>query len=317
MGKSEALLPNGLPARWRPWQRRKNTIIYHLVRLLFALALSLPRRLSRALGAAAMYLVYYIAGKDRRRVVQQLKQAMPELRDPNDVAHRMYVHIGKIAGDWPSTHALTAPGNPWLDFPEADQAVLRSAVAEGRGVLAVCPHLGNWELFGQALTRHGFSGLTVAKPTYDPRITKLLTDFRWRGGLECVWRGDPETMQKVRGAFTSGRILGVLIDQDTKVQSVFVPFFGRLASTPVIPATLAREAMAPVVFGYAAMNGLKYTMRIWRVPYVCTDDVAADAKDLTAKLTAMTEAAVRQYPHQWMWLHRRWKTRPVEEHAQS
>lgn len=299
-----------LPAHWRPWQRRKNTLIFFFIRIAAAITLSMPRFVARALGASGMWLGYWLAVSDRKRAIAQLKEAMPEIQNPERTIRQMFVHFGLAAADWVSIHRLTTPGNPNLDFPEAGHQVLRDAHARGKGVLIVSPHLGNFELYGQAVTRAGYPAVTIAKETYDPRITKLLTDFRFRGGVNCIWRGDPDKMKKIRQVFTDGNMLGVLIDQDTKVPSVFVPFFGRLASTPVVPSAIARKADASVVFGYAVRDGWNYRMHFEHVNYPRTDDEQQDAWALTAELTRLTEQAVRKYPSQWVWMHRRWKTRP-------
>jgi KDO2-lipid IV(A) lauroyltransferase len=302
-----------LPARWRPWQRRKNTAIYYGIRGLVAIARLTPYFLIRWIGLSLGLIGYAVAGRDRRRAVAQLKQAMPEIADPGRVIFRMFLHFGQTAASCLKRERFIRPGSPHVDFPESARQVLRGVLSRGKGCIFVSPHIGNWEILAQASTVYGFPCSTVGKETYDPRLTQMIADFRETAGLSCIWRGDRDVLRKIITVFKAGQIVGALIDQDTNVQAVFVPFFGRPASTPVTLPYLTCRYGAGAVFGHALWTGHGYRIHFEEVPVPKSGDFDRDAYELTADLTRRAEAIIRQHPEQWVWLHRRWKTQPAPE----
>src|SRR6266511_684656 len=123
--------------------------------------------------------------------------------------------------------------------PGAEQ-VFRGVLARGRGLVYVAGHVGNWELMAQRVPRIGpFPAATIAKATIHPGLNVLIERTRAAGGVETLWREDPATARAMIRCFKQNKILGILIDQDTSVQGVFVPFFGRPAFTPRAAADLA------------------------------------------------------------------------------
>jgi len=301
-----------IPEWWGTWKRVKNTVIYYAILAGVGLARVLPLWLLRVLGRSGAAVGFVFAVQDRKRAVAQLRESMPELKNPVGTIFKLFLHFGSLGAEWVKIEKLTTPGSKLLRFDPDIQQVVRDALAEGNGVLCVTPHLGNWELLAQAATRHDLPCTTIAKPLYDPRLTALVDAFRGRSGLVTLWRGDGELRQRLTEVLQRKSLLGVLIDQDTKVSNAFVPFFGRLAATPVVPARLAMMHGCAVVFGYAVREGAVYRMHFERVEKPVTTDLAQGALELTAKLTALTEQAIRRYPSQWVWLHRRWKTRPPQ-----
>src|SRR5215472_9321089 len=200
----------------------------------------------------------------------------------------------------------------WIEWPAADRQLLERAVERGRGVVLATGHVGNWELLGQCLARSKIGTLSaVAKETTDPRLTALVSAFRAEGGLHSLWRGGEGAAKSILRALRSGEILALLIDQDTNVQSVFVPFFGKLAATPRAAADLALRTSAPVVVAFCQRKkDGTYRVSIDEVSFEPTGEREADVVSLTAQLTARIEEAIRRAPAQWVWMHRRWKTQP-------
>ena len=200
-----------------------------------------------------------------------------------------------------------------LNAPENKAAfeLLRESLGEGLGVIVVSGHIGNWELMAQAFSAAGFPVSSVAKPTYDPRLTALVDEFRGRNGMKTLWRGQTEIFKAILKVFQDRETFGILIDQDTKVPGDFVPFFGELAFTPTAAATLHRRTGAPVLVGCHHRSPEGPRIKLTRVePQTAIDDPSFD-RDFTAQLTKHLEQAIREEPAQWVWLHRRWKTRPV------
>jgi KDO2-lipid IV(A) lauroyltransferase len=193
---------------------------------------------------------------------------------------------------------------------------LEAALARGKGVVFISGHVGNWELLARRVARAGFPSQSIAKETTDPRLTALVERFRAQGGVRSIWRGQEGAARAMLRALKAGEILGLLIDQDTRVQSLFVPFFGELAATPRAAADLALRTGAAVVVGFCQREGEGYRLWMEEVPYTAGDDREADALALTTALSQRIEAAIRRAPEQWVWMHQRWKTRPPRAAAE-
>jgi KDO2-lipid IV(A) lauroyltransferase len=273
------------------------------------LPLSWARRLGRAFGA----LAFRVARTERERALASLDRAFPE-QSPEArraLARAAFEHLGCCAFEVACARRLDPELERWVEWPSADRQVLEDALARGRGVLFVSGHVGNWELLARRVALAGFPCQTIAKETTDPRLTRLVERFREAGRLRSIWRGQDGAAKQMLRALKSGEILGMLIDQDTRVQSVFVPFFGHLASTPRAAADLALRTGAAVVMGFCQrQEDGRYRLALKELAVLATADREADAVALTARMTQEIEQAIRRAPEQWVWMHRRWKTRP-------
>lgn len=305
-----------LPYWWKPWQRRKNTLIFHAARFGFWVARATPFFVLSTLAALGGALGFVFSGRDRNRAIRQLRAALPTLKHPAWTIFRMFVHLGRVGAEFAKIDRFLGPRSPHVIFDDATVRALDEALAEGKGVLCFTPHLGNWELYAQVAASRGYVCATVAKKTYDPRLTRLIHDYRTRGGLVVHYRGDSDIVPTLAERLKSGGFLGMLIDQDTRVPSVFVPFFGKPASTPVVPAWVGVLQGSPVLFGAAVREGSKYRVFFERVPLPEPPKEPeffaglAQAKAITAEVTRRTEEVIRRYPEQWVWLHERWKRQP-------
>jgi KDO2-lipid IV(A) lauroyltransferase len=305
------VLDASLPARWGPSQRLKNTLIYGAIRAGVGLLRLWPRVLVPVLAALLGRLAAAVAVRERRRADAQLAAAMPELSGAarRRIVRSMFVHLARSALEMLHLPAILADPDAAPLTPEV-RRVWDEALAEGRGVVAVTGHIGNWELVAQVLARAGYPVSTIAKPLYDPRLTRWIDAERSAFGLHVIWRGSAGGARDMLRVFRQGGILALLIDQDTRVEGAFVPFFGRPTHTPTAPATLARRFGAPVIVGWGHRRDGQHRLHFERLEYPVTDDEAADALALTARLSARLEAAIREVPEQWVWLHARWKQQP-------
>ena len=273
--------------------------------LLFALPLL--RVLPPAIGAVLGWLGWYFAPRQRRLAREHLAIAFPEKpREERDrIGRASFASLGRAAleaarGD-ASRVELSAP----------DEAVLRAAHAEGRGVVLVTGHIDNWELFARRIALLGLPCGTVAKEAQDPRLTALLQRSRQSAGVRVFWRGSPMSARELLRFLKDERgMLGILIDQDTKVAGHFVPFFGRPAFTPRAAGDLAARLGAPMIFGCAhRLAGNVHRIVIRRIEVQRTGDRDADSVALTAAATRAIEDEIRANPQEWVWMHPRWSTR--------
>jgi KDO2-lipid IV(A) lauroyltransferase len=152
----------------------------------------------------------------------------------------------------------------------------------------------------------------VATPVYDDRIDQRLGRARAIHGIETIRRGSAPAGRQLLSALRRNALLGMLIDQDTDVEGVFVPFFGRLAYTPVGAAALALRMDARVLCGFLVREGAARHRVVLEGPIELarSGDADRDALENTARLTNLIERHIRAYPDQWIWFHRRWKRRP-------
>ncbi|MEZ0311143.1 MAG: lysophospholipid acyltransferase family protein [Myxococcota bacterium] len=292
-------------------QRWKNTVIYWVIVCAIAVARRFPLWLLRWWGAWAGRLAGLLAVGERRRAVNQLAESLPALepRFHRRIADEMFEHLGVSAVEVLKADRLFASGGgPVLSAEQ--QALVAEALSEGKGMVLVGGHIGNWELLSHAYARAGLPINAIAKPLYDPRLTALVDRMRRQFGTKILWRGQASVGKDMLRVFKRGEILGLLIDQDTKVQGTFVPFFGRLAYTPIAAAALALRFEAPIILSWAHRYPDGFDVHVERFRFTPSGDGERDASELTGQLTEQLEKAIRRVPAQWVWLHKRWKTRP-------
>ena len=303
-----SVIDQRLPARWRPWQRRKNTAIYLLLRAVAYLWQRLPRCCAGPLGTLLGLLADPLAWGPRRCADAQLARAWPNWSagQRRTVRRQMFVHLARSCLELGRLDAwLVAPGA--VELNPAARATLAAALAPGRGAIAVGGHLGNWELMAQALAHSGLPLSCIASPLYDPRLTHWLDQLRRRHGMRLIWRAQRSAVRGLLTALRQGRLLALLIDQDTRVAGTWVPFFGQPAFTPTAAATLALRRQVPLVVIWSRRQRGRH---IIYAEAVTTDGPTGplEVAALTAHLTSRLEAAIRQAPEQWVWMHQRWRT---------
>jgi len=276
-----------------------------------ALLASLPllKILPPSFGAALGWLAWFLVGRQRRLAQKHLAMAFPDKaqRERDRIGRASFASLGRSALE--SARSKT----PSIELLPEDERLLRKAYAEGRGVILVSAHIGAWELFARRMASLGLPSAVVAKEAHDPRLTALLQRERERSGVRVFWRGSPFPAREILRFLKSGGMVGVLIDQDTKVAGHFVPFFGRPAFTPRAASDLAVHLGAPIIFGCihrVASQVHRVVIRPIDVPR--TGDRDRDSLAITAAATAIIEQEVRQHPDEWVWMHPRWSTQPPE-----
>jgi Kdo2-lipid IVA lauroyltransferase/acyltransferase len=187
---------------------------------------------------------------------------------------------------------------------------LKTAFSQGRGVILVSAHYGNWELAAARLACAGFPLRVVARETDDAAVGALLNRIRRSAGYEVISRG--QGMREALACLQRNEVLTVLLDQNTVQGEVYVDFFGRPAATASGPAVLARRTGAPLVPGFIRRlpDGRHEGEVLPPVEWERTDDPKRDVWEITQRLTAAIEAWVRVDPAQWLWIHDRWKRQP-------
>ncbi len=195
----------------------------------------------------------------------------------------------------------------WIGYEGLENYV--QAKQLGRGVLVATAHLGNWELsaFAHALLTEPMN--IMVRPLDNPLVDELVESRRALSGNRLIYKRDGA--RAVLRALRQNEAVGILIDQNTAAaEGVFVDFFGKPACANSGFAKLAHHSGAPVIPGFAVWDerSRRYVLHFYPAVFM-TGDEQAD----TQRIHAVLESIIRRYPDQWMWIHRRWKTRPSHE----
>jgi KDO2-lipid IV(A) lauroyltransferase len=293
---------------------------YTAVRGLLGLLGILPRRAALAVSTSAAALAYHLLGGLRRVAAVNLNIAFPELSEAEKtrLAKGAFRNLGRVLGEMSQFPRATPESLSKLIEFRIDPtlyAEYQRLKSEGRGVIIVSPHLGNWEVlvFGWATYDGPMSYL--ARPLDNPKIEKLTVDLRTKFGNRPI--------NKTNSAMTAARVLrhegllGILADVNAHPkEGVFVPFFGVPACTSSGVALLAMRTNSAIVPMCAAWDESEERYIGVHGPMIYpfdTGDRQRDIVETTAAFTAEVEKLIRQFPDQWLWIHKRWKTRPPGE----
>ena len=246
----------------------------------------------------------------RRAVVErQVRAAFPELDDERvrGIAKASYESLGRTAIETALLPARSREQVIAMFSRVEGWDVVERAMAQGKGLLFVTGHLGNWELAGSFVAARGIPLEAVARRMQNPMFDRYLTETRRRIGMTVIH--DADAVRRVPRATREGHAVAFLVDQGAVgLASTWVPFFRRLAKTPRGPAVFALRLGAPVVFGAALRQpDGRYMIGFEEVHAESTGDREADVDRIVAAYTATLERWVRRAPEQYFWHHRRWK----------
>jgi len=267
-----------------------------------------------ALGQATGELAYRLARKHTRVALANLKSAFGDALSPGErqrIVRACWRHYGRITADAAAFHRLS-PEDIGTRIRHEGLDQLRTAHAEGKGVLLISGHFGHWELTAYMQGFLGCPLLMITKPMDNPRVERMLATLRSGSGNEVVAKVD--AVRASLKALARGIGVAVMIDQDARGSGIFVPFFGRPSSTIPTVGTMHLRTGAAVVatFSFPEDDGG------WRITYQrltfpgLTGIRDEDVYRITCETTALLEARIRERPELWLWMHRRWKTPPPQ-----
>ncbi len=289
---------------------------YLALRLVVGVVGVLPRRGARGVGAAIGWLAWMLLGRLRGVGMRNLEMAFPEktLAERERILRGVYRSLGWQLGEFCKMSGYTAEqASKFIRYEGLDHYL--AARAKGKGVLVLTGHLGVWELSSFYHSLMGYPMSLVIRRLDNPLVDAYVNGIRCLHGNRVIHKDD-----FARGLLTSmqrGETVGILMDTNmTPPQGVFVPYFGVEACTASGMARVALHSGAAVLPGFLVWEAAekKYVLRFGEeLELIRTGDGAADIVANTALFTATIEAYVRRYPEQWLWVHRRWKTRPEGE----
>ncbi|MFB3923006.1 MAG: lysophospholipid acyltransferase family protein [Terriglobia bacterium] len=275
----------------------------------------LPHPIARAVCAALAALIYRIWPRLRHVGLVNLRLAFPDWDDRRRrrVLRRLFRGFGRMLADFAHFPRWTRENIEKLIIYDGFENFAR-AREQGKGVLFLTAHFGNWELSSFAHGLYGYPLNFIVRELDNPLLDALINRYRCLSGGRAIEKR--ESAREILRAFQRGEAVGILADQNMlAAEGVFVEFFGRRASTTPAPARLARKLGVPIVFGLAIWDDKlkKYRLRFDPVEWIKRDDPEEEILANTANFTRLLEDYVRRYPDQWLWVHRRWKTRPPGE----
>lgn len=274
----------------------------------------LPRRVVLALGRGLGRVWGALDKRHLEIAMGNLRHAFPDWDEDriSRTAKGVYAHFGTILFDI-----------LWLEgrSPEEILAITdveglemgREMVASGRGVVCPTGHFGNWEFQGIASALLVGPFAVVARPLDNQELDRRLVDLRTSTGNTVIYK--KKALGQIMQTIRKGGVVAIVIDQNVQAKDgIFVDFFGRQACTTTVAAALALKTGCMIVpvhcpLGRDGRYKMIYGPAVEWSGGKGPEDVAA----LTQQLTSIIEGWVREYPEQWLWLHRRWKTRPPEE----
>ena len=273
--------------------------------MLWSLAHSPP-----ALGNLYGQLMDLALPRLRRVAVRNLELAYPQKTpaERDAIANEVFRSIGRLLYAFARFPQINA-GNisDWIRYEGLEH--FTEAKKAGRGVLFATAHLGNWELsaFAHGLMTEPMH--VVIRPLDNPRIDRLVEHRRRLSGNHLIEKWD--SARAILRALQHNQAVGILIDQNTSLQEgAFVNFFGTPACANTAFAKIAARTGAAVIPGFALWSDRerRYVLRFYP-PVEITGEPVED----TRRLHAVLEDVIREHPGQWLWIHRRWKTRPAGE----
>jgi KDO2-lipid IV(A) lauroyltransferase len=270
----------------------------------------LPLNFSYGLAKFLGNFAYHILRLRRRVVMDNLHTAfareMPEAQI-KEIAAESYRQIGMSFVELLVAPKLQEQIQHILE-PKHFSLIQRS-LHEGKGLITVSGHLGNWELQGAAAATAMSQPFTVAAVQQsNPFINRFITRRRNDMGMQVA--GTKEAMKLLLRALRNKQAIGLVADQNAGRNAVFVDFFGKSAATHPGPAQLALKFGAPMLVGAAIRTGPGQFKILSQQVEINADDTV---ETLTQRHVKILEGFIRQHPEQYFWLHRRWKTRPAEE----
>lgn len=279
------------------------------------LALILPYKFS--VGFLANFvgnIAYYVVADARTKARKNLTMCFPEKskQEINEIAKTVFKYQAKNFFELLNFPKMSDKFFDSVGKMEQEQIdIFNKLLSRKKGILALSGHIGNWEILAAGVAKF-FPLNVIARKIYIEELNNMLVSYRNMKKVKVILRSELSSARKMLKALRNNEVIAMLIDQDTSVQSVFVDFFGKPASTPLGLASIALKVGVPVILAVDKRlpNGKhQFVISDEIVPPETTGDFDTDVKNFTAKLTKCLENFIRENPEQWVWFHERWKTK--------
>lgn len=276
----------------------------------------LPRPLALAAGRGVGRLAYTFVGRLRRTGSRNLELAFPEMSEDERerILRGCFANLGRLLGEF--SHFPRATPESLRRIVECQGIEnLEAARADGRGVIIVTGHLGAWEMISFALSAFGYPFSFLVRRIDNPKVELLIEKTRTRFGNRSIDKRS--AARPMLQMLKAGDTVGLLADLNTQQhEGIFVDFFGMPASTTAGLAKIALRTQAAILPIFSPWDEQRRRFLIRIEPPLTierTGNEDEDIRGLTSQITSLIESYVRRYPDQWLWIHKRWNTRPPGE----
>lgn len=285
--------------------------LYYLARAVAFIFTVIPLKLGLSIASAFGTLVFYCLPRYRRLTIENLKSAFGNQmsgHEIKEIANRVFRNLGRNAVELVNLPKFNkARMDRFVRFRSRER--LDRAYEKGKGVIVLTAHFGSWELMAAALRENNCPGVTIGRRIYFRKYDDFLNKLRRSRDVEVIYRD--ESPRRMLKTLKQNWVVGIVADQDVdSVDGVFVNFFGRPAYTPIGPVALAKASGAVLLPVFIIREGDWHTIAIEEpIELADTGNKEADLVSNTQKWSDVVESYIRRYPDQWVWMHRRWKTK--------
>ena len=273
-----------------------------------------PRRLALSIGAALGAVAFWVSKREKARACDNIRNSLG-VNNPHAVkrlARKTFENLGKNVVEF-------------VQFPHMSPTMLRQyvvfegkehierALTAGKGAIMLTGHFGNWELLAASIVANGYTLHPIVRRLRSSRLESVVRSYRQKAGYIGIDR--EKSLRRALLCLKRNELLGILADVDTKVNGVFVEFFGRPAYTPYSPVAIALKTGSPILPTFIIRQP-DDSHRVVVEPPMALERSGERHRDMivnTQKFTRIIESYIQRYPSQWVWMHDRWKTQPCDD----
>lgn len=254
-------------------------------------------------GLASIWWTF--GGRRRKTAIDNLALAFPEmsLEERTKLAKKVFLHFGRITADF-----LASSGRPAEELA-AEMEVegrenLDTALAQGKGVLLMTGHFGNWERVSRWTSGMGYKLSVVARDADQAKVNDAVNELRQETGTRVIPRGS--AARPILERLRDNEAVGILADQNSK--EIFLPFFGHMAGTVLGPGVIAERSKCPVLGVSCVRTGVGHYKVVIGKPLQPLESDGPRGSGMMLAYHAWLEENITKYPDQWLWIHDRWRS---------
>lgn len=286
---------------------RRNILFYTLVfsKAFFSL---FPYRVGYYFGVFLGKLANFFPSREKEKAVRNLTAILgneKSEKEIREIIRKLFIHYGQTLAEWVLIDKIIPRIDEFVTVEGLEN--IDEILKEGKGVIGIIAHFGNWELMGGYLALKGYPMTAIARRVYYESYNTEFISMRERMKVQTIYRDG--SIRQMLQALKQNRILAIAGDQDVEaVDGIFVDFFGRPAHTPIAPARFVEATGTFIMPAYIIRKGMKHHIVIQKaIQTQSTGNKEADIRANTQKWVKSQEDYIRQYPHLWVWNHKRWR----------
>ncbi len=263
----------------------------------------LPFSARSKLGFALGYLFGLLPTRDRLITKKQLQLFLPG-KNAASLTPRVFGNAARATLESFNLRAICARPEEYVTC--SNWITIQTWLEEDRPLVVLTAHTGNWDLLAAYGIARGAKITTIGREARVLAVHEALKWMREQYGVETIWRSDRAGLKRLLSCFRERRVIAALIDQDTKVESVFVPFFGKPTRTPSSMIELGKKFNSRFVYAFIVRTSTgKFDLRVGEI------DNTLETDGILSVYSSQLQAIIESHPEQWVWFHKRWRSDPT------